>query len=197
MKILVLVLLILFLFPTFGMTLDRCNDFKEDVRIQHTKYFGFDFPWWFGIGQLKQESGCRANTTAWDLGQGIAQFMPATAKYINSLMGENLNPYKPEDGIKMQAYYMSIIYRGQKWSGKLWTAYQSYNGGEGNLVNEYKRANELDWNAMLSQCHRKVVTLKSGEKLDFCKVNYDYSKQIYKYGNLYNTGNPVDNWEFW
>lgn len=199
MKIVIFTLLFFFLLVSSIPSVDRCIEYSTDVRSQHTKYFGMGFPWIYGLGQLRVESGCRGTATAWDLGQGIAQFMPQTTKYINSLMGKNLNPYNPANAIHMQAYYMSLIYRGQKWSlGRLWASYQSYNGGEGNLLNEYKRAGILDWQTMRDQCHRKVITLKSGGKLDFCQVNYDYSKKVYKYGQQYKNGNSENKaWKFW
>jgi hypothetical protein len=191
--------LLVLLLTSKAYSLDRCIEYTTDERAQGLKNFGPGYPYWYGLGQLQQESNCRANVTAFDLGQGIAQFMPKTAQYINSLMGKNLNPYNPHQAIQMQNYYMALIYRSQKkWSGKLWTSYQEYNGGLSNLYNEFKRARDLDWGKMKDQCHRKVITLKNGSKLDFCQVNYDYSKKVYKYGQQYRTSiSENKEWKFW
>jgi hypothetical protein len=174
--------------------LDRCKDYETDVRIEHIKYFGNSYPYWYALGQLRQESNCRANATAFDCGQGIAQFMPATAKEINRQMKANLNPYCPEQAIRMQAFYMSRIHR-RNATKKLFIDYQGYNGGEGNIKKELARAGQPDWNKMKAVCQRKTITLKSGQKLSFCEVNYDYSRKVYKYGQSYKRG--VDKFIFW
>jgi hypothetical protein len=44
-------------------------------------------------------------------------------------------------------------------------------------------------------CQRKKITLKSGSILDFCVVNYDYSKKIEKYGLAYRRG--PDGMRYW
>jgi hypothetical protein len=167
--------------------LDRCTSLTQDVRVEHTKYFGIQFPWWYGVGQLKTESACRTNITAFDAGMGVAQFMPKTSQYIQSLMGESLDPYNPKQAIRMQAFYMNRIHTTENWTSLLWIDYQIYNGGKSTLYKECQRAGETEWNAMKKQCKRKKIQLKSGI-LDLCEVNYDYSKKVEKYGNLYRQG---------
>jgi hypothetical protein len=191
-----LALIIMFLLVSVNcFAVDRCVDFIPDVRQAHALYWGYDYPWWYGVGQLKQESACRSNVTAFDAGMGVAQFMPATAKEIKKLMGHpEWDAYNPEHATKMQAFFMKKLHK-QNWDGALWLDYQGYNGGWGNLNSEHKRAGKTDWNAMRDQCRRKTITLKSGNKLDFCEVNYDYSMKVYKYGKVYRQG--VDKMKFW
>jgi len=171
---------------------DRCNDYVIDVRNAHIMYLGPDYPYWYGLGQLRQESRCR-NVSAWDGGQGIAQFMPKTAESIEKLMGENLSPNNPEQAVKMQAFYMSYIQKKENWTKDklLWISYQTYNGGRKNLYSEYLRAGKLDHDSMRSVCKRKVAKLKSGQLLDFCDVNYEYSLNIYKYGQVFKKGEDL------
>jgi hypothetical protein len=188
-----LLIILLCLIPIQAFTLDRCERLRQSVRVEHTRYFGADFPYWYGIGQLQQESCCRTNATAFDAGQGVAQFMPKTVQYVNSLMGENLNPYNVKDAIRMQAFYMANLHK-QNWSKCLWITYQGYNGGFTLLKKESQRAGITDWNKMKSVCKRKVLHLKWGD-LDLCEVNYDYSKKIYKYGQCYKIG--VDVKPYW
>ncbi|MEI7635863.1 MAG: transglycosylase SLT domain-containing protein [Syntrophus sp. (in: bacteria)] len=167
--------------------LDRCEAHVRDVRIEHTKYFGLQYPYWYALGQLKQESGCRAGVTAFDAGMGIAQFMPKTSRYIQSLMGETLDPYNPKHAIRMQAFYMAKIHRMENWTDRLWISYQIYNGGAPTLKAESRRAGATDWASMRKVCQRK--------KINLCDVNYDYSVKVAKYGNQYRRG--ADGMRFW
>jgi hypothetical protein len=186
--------IIFLLIASAAYPMDRCQQFIQPVRVEHTKYFGLGFPYWYGVAQLKQESCCRARVTAFDAGMGVAQFMPKTSQYIQSLIGEKLDPYKPKQAIRMQAFYMSRIHAKENWSKKLWIDYQIYNGGRGTLYKEYTKAAILDWDKMKSFCQRKKIKMKWGT-LDLCEVNYDYSKKIYKYSALYKRG--ADGFVFW
>jgi hypothetical protein len=186
--------IIFFISPAWAA--DRCALLVKDVRVQHTKYFGLMFPYWKGVGQLKTESACRSEVTAFDAGQGVAQFMPRTSSYIQSLMGERLDPYNPAKAIRMQAFYMARIHSKENWdpAKPLWIDYQIYNGGRGTLYAEYKRAGLLDWDLMKLSCQRKKIQMKWGV-LDLCEVNYDYSRKVDKYGNQYRRG--PDGMRYW
>jgi hypothetical protein len=125
---------------------------------------------------------------------GIAQFMPKTSRYIQSLMGETLDPYNPKHAIRMQAFYMKRIHAKENWTDRLWVSYAIYNGGAGALRAEAIRAGWTDWGRMKYFCQRKKIPLKSGI-LDLCEVNYDYSKKVEKYGAAYRRG--PDGMRFW
>lgn len=172
----------------------RCALLVQDVRVEHIKYFGLSFPVHYGVGQLEQESACRTNVTAFDAGQGVAQFMPKTSQYVQSLMGEKLDPYNPKHAIRMQAFYMHRIHTKENWTPALFVTYQIYNGGKATLYNEWKRAGMLDWDLMKMSCQRKKLKFKWGI-LDLCVVNYDYSKKVEKYGNTYRRG--PDSMRYW
>jgi hypothetical protein len=187
-------LALIFLFIPPANALDRCAVLVQDVRVEHIKHFGLQSPYWYGVGQLKQESACRTTVTAFDAGQGVAQFMPKTEQYIESLMGEKLDPYNSKHAIRMQAFYMNRIHTKENWTDRLWVSYQIYNGGAGTLKKEFQRAKTLDWTLMRKSCIRKKIQMKWGI-LDLCSVNYDYSKQVEKYGNLYRRG--VDEMRYW
>jgi hypothetical protein len=185
-------LMMLFAMPT--QALDRCEKLVKDVRVEHIRYFGLQYPYWYGVGQLKQESACRTTVTAFDAGQGVAQFMPKTEQYIESLMGMKLDPYNPKQAIRMQAFYMNRIHTKENWTDKLWISYQIYNGGKGTLYKEFLRAGLVDWDLMKMSCTRKKIQMKWGV-LDLCEVNYDYSKKVEKYGNQYRRG--ADGMRYW
>ena len=165
---------------------DSCSSYINAVKSANARYFGPAFPYHYALGQLRQESACRSKVTAFDGGMGIAQFMPKTSKYIQSLMGEALDPYNPEHAVKMQAFYMARIHKKENWSKKLFISYQIYNGGAGSLKKEFVLAGSVvDWCKMKKVCKRKVITLKSGRLLDFCEVNYDYPVKVEKYAKQY------------
>lgn len=46
-------------------------------------FIGLDAPYWYFMGQIEQESNCRSGATAFDGGQGLGQFMPATARWVH------------------------------------------------------------------------------------------------------------------
>jgi len=191
---LAVIILLLFSFP--ARAVDLCQDYIIDVRNQHTRYFGPTFPWWYGLGQLRQESCCRSKVTAFDHGMGIAQFMPATHKYVEGLIGEKLDPYNPHQAIRMQAFYMHNIHKQNKFPNKpLWVTYQAYNGGWTMLNREKVRANSFSRDEMRKVCNRKIIKLKGGNLLDMCEVNYDYSRKVFLYGSKYKT--TKDNQPYW
>ena len=193
-KILFFVILLILIMAVNTTAIDRCQQYIQEVRKSNVYYFGYDFPYWYAVGQLKQESTCRGDLTAFDGGAGIAQFMPATETYIENKMKEKFNPYNVKEAIKANAYYMNSIHK-QNWDGRLWLSYCFYNSGYGTMHKEYIRAGITNYDVMKSLCKRKVLTLKNGKKLDLCDVGYDYPVRIYKYGNQYRIGN--DKIKFW
>lgn len=198
LKFLMVSFLIIF-FSSNVYALDRCREFTTDVRNSHIRNFDGNFPWWYGLGQIEQESACRANVTAFDAGMGLTQFMPATWKQIKKEMGRpDLNPYKAADSIDAQAFYMASIQKKENWTNpkELWISYQIYNGGRTLLYKEYQRAGVLDWDLMKNECQRRKIQMKWGV-LDLCEVNYDYSKKVYSRGDKYRLGKDHYSWRFW
>lgn len=183
----ILALLIFLNLVAHCAAVDRCKDLATDVRIEHYKRFGVNYPWWYGVGQLKQESQCKADAHAFDGGMGIAQFMPKTAAEISKQMGIPLDPFVARDAVKMQAYFMWQLDKQNK-SGYLRYTYQAYNGGWGNLLKEHSRA--LTWEPfqMQAACQRKTIILKSGAPLSFCETNYDYPVRIEHFAEAFRPG---------
>jgi hypothetical protein len=79
---------------------DRCTQYVQVVKEQHFMRFGLEFPSWYGVGQLRQESACRADAVAFDGGKGLSQFMPATEKYVEASLGP-LDMMNPRDAIRV------------------------------------------------------------------------------------------------
>lgn len=172
----------------------RCAEYVQDVRTEHFKQFGLNFPYWYGVSQLEVESNCREVITAFDGGQGIAQFMPATTKYVCGLLGESLDPLNHDDAIRLQAFYMHRLH-GQNPTGNLWLSYGFYNSGVGTMQKEAKKAGQWDYELMSKACSRNKILLKNGQVLDLCKVGYDYPKRIFTLGQKYRLGK--DGIKFW
>ncbi len=193
-SILCIVLFLLLMHPNKSFSIDRCQNYVTDIRIQHWKYFGVGFPYEYGVGQAKVESNCRADTIAFDKGMGLTQFMPATWKDVEKHIGY-LDPYNPENSIRAQAWYMYKLHK-SNWDGRLFLTYMFYNSGIEIVKKEYLKVGITDYNRMKTICKRKVIILKNGKELNLCNVGYDYPVKIYNYAKQY--GSMKNNrWRYW
>lgn len=159
---------------------DRCQAYVQGVRKAHTLYFGLDYPYQYGVGQLKQESGCRDITSA----DGYGSSTPAQITY--SFWQKNFTRVGLASAhwTTQQAYIMQDAHR-QNPYGKLWVTYQIYNGGK-LVLKEITLAGKADWQSARANCRRGVTHYKSGDRSN-CDINYDYSHQVFKFGNQYGT----------
>jgi hypothetical protein len=170
------------------------------VRVAHYEVFGINFPYWFGVGQLKQESRCRNVISRDGVGsQGLAQITYRVwRKFLNSKGIADLRTTRHQ--LKAQAYIMQDAKK-QAYSSHLWVAYQIYNGG--GLVNkEIKRARvkcgirEVPHDVARAFCKRKLVYFDNGQSINACDINYDYSEKVYKYGMAYKIFD-IKGYKFW
>lgn len=169
----------------YAGALDRCEQYVHMERTQHWKYFGLTFPYHYGVGQIRQESACRADAVAFDGGMGLMQVMPKTQGYIENYIGQ-FDPYNPNQAIRAQAWYMYTLHKSNFEKDKaLWVTYMFYNSGQGTVTKEYKRAGQACFCHMREVCKRKVITLKSGQLLDLCTIGYEYPIKVYNYGLKY------------
>ncbi len=167
----------------------RCTQYVQQVRRYHYEVFGLNFPYWYGVGQLQQESNCRDVISNDGVGsQGLPQItLRVWQKYLGK---HNIYDLKSVGNqLRAQAFIMKASKK-SAYSSHLWVAYQLYNGGP--LINkEIKRARikynirEVPHDIAREFCKRRIITFKSGYKLDACEINYDYSKKIFKYGQKY------------
>ncbi|WP_345993776.1 hypothetical protein [Sulfurimonas sp. HSL-1716] len=161
----------------------------QDVRREHYRVFGVGFPYWYAIGQLKQESRCRDVISRDGVGsQGVAQITYRVwQKYLDD--NDVVEIKSIENQLRAQALIMKQCKK-QAYSSHLWTAYQVYNGGP--LVNkEISRARaalhvrEVPHDTARKYCKRRTITFLDGTKLNACDINYEYPEQIYKYAQQY------------
>lgn len=180
-----LLLLTLLAVDLFGGSIERCQSYVQDVRRAHWSQFGVDYPYWYGVGQLVQESGCR-NVISYDgVGsEGLPQITYRLWQKILKAKGVESIKAIP-DQLKAQAIIMKSLYQ-PKYG--LWVTYQVYNGG-GLVLKEINRAGSENWVKAKAQCRRgqSCFTYPSGKKecVSNCEINYDYSVQVYKYGERY------------
>lgn len=142
------------------------------------------------MGQIEQESRCREGVTAFDGGMGLGQFMPATAKWIHDRedalqeISVKPMPYDARWNIRAMILYDWRLFNSGMCPG-WYFAFRSYNGGQGNLNKEIRRAGSCEISQVEKQCARKRIRLKSGSILDFCTVNIEYPYLVYRKGEKY------------
>lgn len=187
--------ILLFLVVTLSevKAFDRCDSYTQEVRKAHFKVFGLNYPYWYGVAQLKQESNCRDVISRDGIGsQGLAQITYRWwQKYLKT---KGINDIKSiSNQLLAQAYIMQNASYQNPYKS-LWINYQIYNGGN-HVVKELKRANSTKWEDGLKVCDRGYTTFSNGTKKSNCEINYDYSKKVYQYGQKWKIGNDVKG--FW
>lgn len=192
--------ILLFLSHTL-LAVDRCQSLVHDVRKAHYRVFGLDYPYWYGVGQLKQESRCRDVISRDGVGsQGVAQITYRIwKKYLLKHSVDDLMSINNQ--LTAQALIMKNCKK-QAYSSHLWVAYQVYNGGA--LVNkEITRARvelgirEISHEMARLYCKRRTITFLNGTQINACDINYDYSKKVFKYGNNYKFIDNDSKYIFW
>jgi hypothetical protein len=181
--------------PSIAGASDRCQSYSQEVRKAHAYYFGIDFPWHYSVAQLQQESNCRDVISKDGIGsQGAAQITyrwwkkPLAKAGITEITSRR-------NHLRAQAY-INFDAWGQNRYKRLWISYQIYNGGR-LVLKEIKKAGFPCWELARKECNRKIITFSSGQKIDACDINYDYSKKIYEYSETYRMISDSDKFKFW
>lgn len=118
---------------------DSCDAYRRDVMREAQAVYGPDAPSPMFLAQARQESSCRANVTASDLGRGLVQFMDGTSAQVSRLFPElgAPNPYDPRWSIRAQVRYDGWIARklaGRDECNRWAAALTGYNGGPGYVL---------------------------------------------------------------
>ena len=170
---------------------DRCVSLTQEVRRAHFAVFGLDYPYGYGVAQLKAESNCRDILSNDGIGsQGYAQI---TYRWWQDVLKKHgiFEIRSTTNHLRAQALIMKTLYKPEYG---LWVTYQMYNGGN-HVLKEITRAGVADWEKARMMCQRgeSCFTLKSGKRVcrSNCDINYEYSQHIFKYGKEY--GNVQDN----
>lgn len=181
--------------PTAADASDRCRNLAQEVRVAHYQFFGTDYPYHYSIGQLQQESNCR-NVISRD---GVGSEGPAQITYKvwkDALARKGITEIRTtKNHLRAQAYINRCAWNEARVK-RLWVMYQIYNGG--GLVNkEIQRAGVAEWAAAKQACRRKVVRFQDGSSESACSINYNYSRQVCRYGDSYRAGPDTSMFPFW
>lgn len=126
---------------------DLCTQYVNMLTREAQAVRGPDAPTPMFMGQLRQESSCRADVTAWDNGRGLAQFMDATIKQVAAMFPElgPPAPYDPRWAIRAMVRYDGWIYRRVKGADACnrWAAaLKGYNAGPGYVLQAQARSTQ-------------------------------------------------------
>lgn len=116
---------------------ERCRVYQRQITTEAHTVFGLSAPVATLAAQIHQESGCRATAISPVGAQGLAQFMPSTAKDMARLYPTQLGPADPTNpawAIKAQARYMRDLTRSTQGRTECDTwafGLSAYNGGLG------------------------------------------------------------------
>lgn len=186
-----------------AVAIDRCASYAQEVRRAHFAVFGVDYPYQYGVAQLKEESNCREIISNDGYGsEGVAQItMSMWAKKLKENGIEEVRTTR--NNLRAQAFIMKQNYN-EKYP--LWVMYQRYNAGY-YVIWEISRAGVTDWQKAYNACKDFYYRKKKGEKLEHargdskftlkrgvqyrsnCDINYEYSQKIFKTGKEYGNGN--------
>lgn len=150
----------------------------ELTRVAHAVW-GLDAPVAMFAAQIHQESGWRADAVSRVGAQGMAQFMPATARWWCELQGvaaQDCIPTNPTWAMRAMVGYDLWLYervRGHTEFDRSWAALRSYNGGFGHWQNEAAVVRPaLDRQAVDSACG------KARRHVSHCTENLGYPRRI-------------------
>lgn len=147
------------------------------VRIAHAEW-GLDAPIAAFAAQVHQESGWNPEAVSRVGARGMAQFMPATARWwceVNKLSVEACQPSNPVWAMRALVGYDRWLFersRGATEFDRFWAALRAYNGGLGHWLAEAKIAgshDRLTVDAACGQARRSAV---------HCPENLGYPRRI-------------------
>ncbi len=115
---------------------DLCSQYRRTLMREAQAVMGLGAPIPALAGQMRQESSCDADVTAWDNGRGLAQFMDATSEHVSRMYPElgAPDPYNPTWAIRALVRYDDWLYdhvKGTDDCERWGAAFKGYNAGLG------------------------------------------------------------------
>jgi soluble lytic murein transglycosylase-like protein len=154
--------------------------YRSELTRTARAVWGLDAPVPVFAAQIHQESGWRADAVSPVGALGLAQFMPATAKWIVTVDPQLAGgqPYNPAWAMRALVVYDQNLY-GQAPAryaprDRMWVALRGYNGGIGHWVKEAKATG-------LTTPTREQVDAacgKASRAAKHCAENLGYPKRI-------------------
>jgi hypothetical protein len=157
----------------------NCARYQRDImRAAHAE-LGLNAPIAVFAAQIHQESSCNPQAISSVGAEGMAQFMPATAKWwcgLNGLSAAECQPDNPVWAIQALIGYDHWLYdrvKGKSEFERWWAALRAYNGGLGNWQKEAAMVlPATDKKAIDSACG------KARRSIRFCPENLGYPNRI-------------------
>lgn len=153
------------------------NRYRSDLTRQARMVWGIDAPVATFAGQIHQESAWRSDARSHVGAAGLAQFMPATSRWISGVypkeLGENA-PYNTTWAIRALVRYDLWIWQRlpvQDCCGRMWFTLRSYNGGLGYVIKEIKSSGSRDPAVVEQQCGKFRAP-------GSCRENIHYPRRI-------------------
>lgn len=163
--------------PAFAQIPDGARSYQRQyTRIARSEW-GIDAPIASLAAQIAQESGWRDGLTSRVGAKGLAQFMPATAKWMNEmrpdLAGDAL--YSPAWSMRSQVAYMKWLrarITADDECQRMGFAFQSYNSGLGWVYKRQKLSR------VPGQCFRAACNVNPGVLASNQQEAQDYPLRI-------------------
>ncbi len=153
--------------------------YQRDLTREARAVWGLDAPVPVFAAQIHQESAWRADARSPVGAQGLAQFMPATARWMGELYPNDLadvQPYSPRWALRAMVRYDRWLYvrtKGHTACDRFWLTLRKYNGGGGHIRAESRLASDpLDHRCVDAQCGR------ARRAAVHCRENLSYPDRI-------------------
>lgn len=156
-----------------------CARYQRDLMRAANAEIGLDAPVAVFAAQLYQESSCDPQAVSAVGAEGMAQFMPATAKWwcdLNRLSAAECQTGNPVWSIQALVGYDKWLYdrvKGNTEFDRWWAALRAYNGGLGHWQKEAATVRPaLDHQTVDTACGKARRSVK------FCPENLGYPRRI-------------------
>lgn len=180
------VLLALYLFGTVArageITIPRAAEqHKATLTRAARDYWGLDAPVSVFAAQVHTESWWRNNTVSHVGAQGLAQFMPATAKWLPNVMPETGKPAPFNPGWSLRALCAYDRWLWERISGaddyeRMAFVLSAYNGGHGWVIRDKAKARALGVDDL--RWFGAVEHINAGRSLAAFSENRQYPRRI-------------------
>jgi len=175
-----LVVLVLWSSGAFGQIPAEANRHRADLTRQARLIWGLNAPIATFAGQIHQESGWRRDAVSPVGASGMAQFMPATARWICGAypnLPAGCDTTNPTWAMRALIQYDRWLWDRLSMAGAecniMWAVLRSYNGGLGHWLKEARlTADPKDRGSVDAQCGRASRSVKH------CAENLGYPKRI-------------------
>lgn len=177
----VLVVLVMLLWSQFSQA-DECQRYRADLTRLARQTWGLDAPVPVFAAQLKQESGCNPLAVSRVGAQGMAQFMPATAKWwceINQIPASACAPTSPSWAIRAMVGYDQWLWNrvsAVDACNRMAMTLSAYNGGIGWVYRDQAAAAALQ--AVKGRWWGHVERYNAGRSAASFAENRGYPRRI-------------------